>query len=40
MTPALGAVCLALATLAFAALRCGGDDDGMTRWSGAGISFE
>jgi hypothetical protein len=42
MTPALWAVCLALTTIAFAALGCGGDDedDGMTRWSGAGMSFE
>jgi hypothetical protein len=42
MTPALGMACLALA--ACAALGCGGDDgedgDGMTRWTGAGMSFE
>jgi hypothetical protein len=42
MTPALGAACLALAAIACAALGCGGDDDddAMTRWSGAGMSFE
>jgi hypothetical protein len=41
MTPTLGVACLALAAAACAALGCGGeDDDGMTRWSGAGMSFE
>jgi hypothetical protein len=41
MTPALGVACLALAAVAFTAFGCGGeDDDGMTRWSGAGMSFE
>jgi hypothetical protein len=41
MTPAVGVTCLVLATVVFAALGCGGeDDDGMTRWSGAGMSFE
>jgi hypothetical protein len=41
MTPARGALCLALAAVAFAALGCGGEEeDGMTRWSGAGMSFE
>jgi hypothetical protein len=40
MTPTLAMACLALAALACAAIGCGGDDDGMTRWSGAGMSFE
>jgi hypothetical protein len=41
MTPAFGVACVALAALACAALGCGGEeDDGMTRWSGAGMSFE
>jgi hypothetical protein len=41
MTPALRAAGLALAAVALAAVGCGGEeDDGMTRWSGAGMSFE